>query len=243
MSKSTRNPLEHKVTQSNFIIKRSQGLTLPEKRVIALAISKLDSLRTVPQKSYETGHTIEVSVDDFKTTYPETDSPYRVLCDASKSLLSKVITEPESEQKNRKSYQWCMRAEYVPGEAKVLLTIHPDVMPHLFYLRQQFTTYKLKETANLRSLNSWRLWELLQQFKKTGWLDITVDDFHESMETSPSIRTNFSLLRKKVIEPAIKELEEKNSVKIAFETKKTGRKITSITFHFKPDTQRELDLV
>ena len=48
---------------------------------------------------------------------------------------------------------------------------------------------------------------------------------------------NFSLLRKWVIEPAVKELTEKDNWLIEWEAIKRGRKVTALRFQFERNPQ------
>src|SRR5574337_911960 len=105
-----------------------------------------------------------------------------------------------------------------------------EMTPHLFEIKKQsgFTRYYLKQTSALRSVYAWRLFELMMQFKKTGLLRINIEDFYYAMEAPLSCQKDFFNLKQRVIEPAVKELSEKNNMLIAWECqKKGGRKITS----------------
>jgi plasmid replication initiation protein len=62
------------------------------------------------------------------------------------------------------------------------------------------------------------------------------------MEAPPSCQKNFGILRLKVIEPALKELREKDNMLIDLELKKAGRKVTGLVFKFNPNPQGKLDL-
>jgi plasmid replication initiation protein len=94
--------------------------------------------------------------------------------------------------------------------------------PHLTLLRQQFTSYKLKQASALRSIYSWRLFELLMQFKTTGVLHIDIDEFFQAMEPPEKYHANFKDLRKRIIEPAVAELKAKDGMEIEWTPKKQG---------------------
>ena len=95
------------------------------------------------------------------------------------------------------------------------------------------SSYKLKQASALRSIYSWRLLELLMQFKTTGVLHIDTDEFCHAMEAPDSARKNFAQLRKRVIEPAIAELKAKDGMDIEWTAKRQGgRKITALEFVF-----------
>jgi plasmid replication initiation protein len=76
------------------------------------------------------------------------------------------------------------------------------------------------------------LLELLTRFKFTGVAEYTVEDFATSMEATPKQQADFAKLRTKMIEPAVKELAEKDGWLIQWETIKAGRKVKAIRFTF-----------
>lgn len=67
---------------------------------------------------------------------------------------------------------------------------------------------------------------------KDGWLVIGIDEFHHAMEATDSYKANFGRLRARVIEPAIKELQDKDGWNIDWGVIKTGRKVSSLKFNF-----------
>ena len=77
-----------------------------------------------------------------------------VLQDGADKLLTKLIVRPDRDRKGDElKHAWLLRAKYSKGQGSVTITWHPDVRPYLFCLRQEFTTYKLKHAAALRSIS------------------------------------------------------------------------------------------
>ena len=52
-------------------------------------------------------------------------------------------------------------------------------MPYLAQVKEKFVLYNLKEIANFGSLYTTRLYELIQEFKETGWRLKSVDQLLE----------------------------------------------------------------
>jgi plasmid replication initiation protein len=107
-------------------------------------------------------------------------------------------------------------------------------------LRGNHTTYLLRQAASLRSIYSWRLLELLMQFKDTGWRQMPIKDFLRAMDAKPSHMQNFKDARRQIIEVAVKELQEKDGWMIDWDTVREGRKVVGIKFNFKRDPQGKL---
>ena len=117
-----------------------------------------------------------------------------------------------------------------------------EVAPHLLGLRSKFTSYKLKQASALRSVYAWRLFECLQSWKSKGRWVVDVEDFNNIMEAPESLKKDFAQLRRRVLEPAIKELREKDNMEISLDLVKAGRKVTGLCFTFRPNPQGALDL-
>ncbi|WP_232343300.1 replication initiation protein [Burkholderia pseudomallei] len=80
------------------------------------------------------------------------------------------------------------------------------------------------------------------QFKSTGWRHIDIDEFAMALDVRPSHRSNFAQLRRWIIEPAVKELVEKDGWSIAWVPIKAGRKVTALRFTFSRARQGRLEL-
>jgi len=75
-----------------------------------------------------------------------------------------------------------------------------------------------------------------------GWLSISLDDFYHAMETPESYKKTFGLLRKYTIEPAVKELTEKDNWIIQWKPLKKGKKVVRLEFWFQKDDQLKIDV-
>jgi plasmid replication initiation protein len=62
------------------------------------------------------------------------------------------------------------------------------------------------------------------------------------MEAPPSCCSNFGMLRRTVIEPAVKELVEKDNMVIEWDAVKAGRKVSALEFRFFVNPQGSLDI-
>ena len=92
----------------------------------------------------------------------------------------------------------------------------------------------------MRSIYSWRLLELLSRFEGNGWAEYTIEDFATSMDATEKQRENFAAIRRKIIEPAVKELVEKDGWLIQWQPIKAGRKVKAVRFKFMRDPQGRL---
>jgi plasmid replication initiation protein len=234
---------QRKVNMANAITRSAHGLSLPEKRFIAAALAKTDStdMRGLQDP---TMWVVKITAMEYAETFEVTlDTAYEQLQAGAKELQQpKIVMErPGLHGKVRKVVRsWTITNEYAPGEGFVEVRWHPDIVPFLFGLRTEFTTYKLKHAAAFRSIYSWRLFECLKSWQGVGHYSPTIEEFQDVMEATPSARANFKELRLRIIEPAVKELRDKNGLIVNWIPVKAGRKVTGLRFEFEPDPQGEL---
>ena len=234
---------DRKVNMANAITRAAHGLSLPEKRFIAAALAKTDSTDARGLMN-EQMQTVKLSAMEYAETFGITlDAAYQQLQAGAEDLQQpKLIVERPGRRGMVKEVRaWIITGKYAKGEGTVEVRWHPDLVPYLFGLRKEFTTYKLKHAAAFRSIYSWRLFECLKSWQGAGGrYTPTIEEFQNVMEASPTYRANFKALRERIIEPAVKELQEKNGLKITWTPIKAGRKVIKLQFEFEPDPQGQL---
>jgi plasmid replication initiation protein len=240
---------ERWINMSNALARAGHGLTLAEKRLIAVCISKLDS-----KAVHRVGSDVVARVTAAE--YAEVaqcgmNAAYEALATAADNLYERSITfyEP-AHKRNGKSIEmtknevrWVdKKSEYRVREGWVSLSFTKYLVPHLLGLKNQITSYQLSQASALRSIYSWKLLELLMRFKSTGWAEYTIEDFLLAMDATVKQSQNFNNIKRRMIEPAIKELEEKDGWEIRWEAKRAGRKVRAVRFEFKRSPQGRLPL-
>lgn len=217
----------YKVTVSNELVRAVQRLSLNEKRLLMLAVSRLDEPSGINQL-------VTISADNYSHFYgiPKNNT-YRTLKEAEGKLWARELFMANVD--GGVTMRWIISYRYNEGKGSVSLKFHPDLDKYIFNLKERFTRYLLSRAADFNYLYSWRLFELIIQFRKTGILNISVDEFKEVMEVPKAYDRDFGLVRRKVIDLAIKEIREKDGLDIRYETTKTGRKVTGLKFIFPSD--------
>jgi plasmid replication initiation protein len=239
-------PGERWVTMSNALTRAGHGLTLAEKRLVMLAVSKLDSRRALAPGEVPT---TKITAAEYGESYGvAANTAYVSLREASKKLFDRKITffEPAYKRGGKplepteSDTRWVGECKYHAGEGWVELYWWPRILPALFGLKKHFTTYQLQQASALRSAYSWKLLELLARFRSTGLAEYDIEDFAVSMDATEKQRADFAKLRTKIIDPAVKELREKDGWKIEWEPIKAGRKVKAVRFTFERDPQARL---
>lgn len=225
------NLVEKNVVIANTLVRSAQGLSLAEKRILFAAIAKMGG------KFGE----VRISAAEYASAFGiDINTAYEQLKKAGEQFFNRYFTLAIPDKKGvwKKKIRWLQDYGYHDGMGETSLSFTSKVLPYLIDLEREFTKYKLKQACALRSVHSWRLLELFTQ-QSSGWLLISVNDLSKSMDLSQSYTKNFKDLRTKIIEPAIKELTNKDGWLIRWEPIKTGRKVTQLKFEFKKDPQQK----
>ena len=236
------------VTMSNKLVRASHALNLTEKRLIAAAIAKVDSRK---------GQAVHAHLSDFKKVritaldYAEAyeidpKHAYNDLKSAADDLFNRQLTITEYSKKGHERYtkmRWVGAIKYAKKEGFVELSFTPEVYPHLHMLKREYTTYRLKNAAALRSTYSWRLFELAKSWlehctKTQKAVQLTLDQLRDTLETPESYK--WKDIRVRAIEPAIKEIAAKDYLEITYKPYKNGRSVGGIHIFVKESDQPDL---
>lgn len=213
------------ITRHNSLIEGCYKLTLDEQRLLYLCITQLD-----PRKPLPKDNSFTITADNFAQTFNvEKTNVYRQLEEASKELAERWLRTNDG--KYREQFRWVFGVRYHDNEGKVTLGFSPWVVPYLTSLQKQFTSLKLSQVANLKSIYSIRLLEFLMQFKSTGKFIIDLNKFKERLGIEKEYKRFFDL-KKRVIDVAVNELKEKSNLMVNWKSIKCGKTIKQIEFIF-----------
>ena len=128
-------------------------------------------------------------------------------------------------------------AIYVENEATVKFMFANAIIPMLVELERNFTSYEIEQVANLQSRYAMRLYECLIRFKASKTLTITLDELRFRFGLLPDEYTLMSNFKNRVLDLAVKEINENTDITVKYDQHKQGRTITSFTFKFKQITK------
>ena len=197
------------VVKSNRLNMAIQNLTLPELRIIQLAI--VDARETGNGLSTDTPLRIDAMryAEAFETTR---QNAYNRMKEAEETLFNRRFTFLDSEGKTVKS-RWIQRVRYLDDEGAIELAFTLDVVKGITRLdgaEEFFTQYLLSQTSNLNSVYSVRLYELLIQWKtavKTPVFELSL--FRGQMGLNDGEYKAMNDFKKRVLDLAVKEINEK----------------------------------
>lgn len=227
------------VWQSNRLVEAAQTLTLVEKRLVIAAAALHDPRKPLPPKG-----TVTLHVDDFRDVFGlDHNSAYEELRDAAARLYNRSIRRIYSSRGKpvEEHVRWVWMARYAKGQGTVTLGFSPAVAPYLTMLHTEFTRYKLKQIGSIGSFYGLRLYELCAQFRKAGERTIALPRLRDMFDLGDKY-TRINNLRQRVLDPAVKEINQHTDLRVVMTPERKGRKIVGFHFDITQDDQIPLDL-
>jgi plasmid replication initiation protein len=223
-----------KATQDNQLIEACYSMTLNEKRLLLFAMSKVNP-STFPDalKPFR----FEMTAKEWAQQFGD-DNPWRSLKRTADKLLGRYLTlHPKAGHIQKIS--WFDSVDYFDKEARIVVEFGRSVQIRLAGMLEQFTTIDLLAVSQLKSTHAVRLYELLSQFKSTGYRVMTVEDFRWAMDV---VNTNKGTkeLKRAVLNPAVKQVNEKSDLFCIVTDIKQGVRITGFKFTFRTQEQKQL---
>ena len=157
---------------------------------------------------------------------------YRVLKKAIDKLMKTDIKVEKEDDSGFCRINVCSKAEYSKNQGHIIVKFTDDIMPYLAQVKKKFVLYNLKEVANFGSLYTTRLYELIQEFKETGWLIKSVEQLRDIFAIGHKFKT-YNNFKQKTFAHACKEINNNYDIDLRFEEEKKGRKVVAVKFFFK----------
>ena len=154
---------------------------------------------------------------------------YKQLQDAAKILIDQKI-EQHKHEKHFKYYSLFSTIEYENGIIKG--EFHKDLMPFFLMAKEQFTKIRLSEYMKLQSIYSQCIFSFLKSWDDKKEIFIKLSELHEILDTPQSMRKNYAEFKRRVLDKAYKDINEKTSLGFEFEAIKNGRAFSEIKFKF-----------
>lgn len=214
------------VVKDNSLINASYTLGLVEQRLILLAI--IEARET--GKGVDTETFLEIHAQHYADRFHvDVKNTYAMLSDAVLTLFNRQVTYMTMDEKRNKPekrvVRWVSGISYVEGAGIVKLRFAPEIVPLITRLEENFTWYELMQVAHL-NLYATRLYELLVCWRSTGKTPvIEINDFRSKiglLETEYKAMCDF---KKRVLDPAIKQINEHTDITVKVEQHKKNRTI------------------
>lgn len=130
--------------------------------------------------------------------------------------------------------RWVQNIAYIDDAAILEVTFTMDVIPLITRLEKQFTSYQLKQVTQLTGKYAIRLYELLIAWREVGKTPIfTISEFRSKLGLVEGDYPRIDTFKRRVLESAIKQINEHTDIIVKVEQHKEGRSISGFSFTFK----------
>ena len=110
-------------------------------------------------------------------------------------------------------------------------------------LEERFTQYEMQQISDLSTGYAIRLYELLICWRTTGKTPIIeLTDFRQKIGVLENTYQAMNDLKKRVLEPALKQVNEHTDITASYEQHKKGRTITGFSFKFKQKKPKQAEI-
>lgn len=223
--------------QANAITRSRKEYTALEKNLIYMVLSQL--------KEGDNNKYYYISIKDIieKTGV---NSRYYEYKNAARSMLKKTINIPKEYSKtgNEIDINFFASCEYMEGQGVIEVELSDKMKPYLFDLKKNFTTFQLDLALSVKSRFTKDLYELLSQYKDTGFLNIKIKELKYILglfdpKTGKEQFEKWSSFKTDVLNKAKAEFNDttnNSDIKFSYKANKLGRKFDNINFYidYKP---------
>jgi plasmid replication initiation protein len=210
-------------------------------QVLSLAEFHLVQLAIVDARDTGTGLTTDTPLridalryaDVFGTTR---QNAYMRMKEAEDTLFNRRFSFFDEDGKLVKS-RWISQVRYLDSEGAIEIVFTPAVVQGISRIngvKEFFTQYLLRQTSQLKSIYSSRLYELLIQWRSSGTTPIiNLEDFRAQLGIEDNQYRLMSDFKKRVLDLAISDINDKTDIKATYRQHKKGRSISGFSFSFR----------
>lgn len=222
------------VVKDNALINASYSLSLIEQRLVLMAI--IEARKANHNKDYS--ERLTVTAKSYMQQFDvERQTAYRVLKQACGKLFERRFSYQEQRNKGVANItsRWVSEVVYIDETAVVEIVFAPAVIPLITELERHFTSYEIEQVAGLNSGYAVRLYEILIAWRGIGSVpELELQHLRERLGVEPNEYQKMHHFKARVLDLAISQVNEHTDITAEYEQHKTGRKITGISFKFKP---------
>lgn len=243
------------ITKSNTLVEAGYDLSLAEHDLLTLALNKLHKQQTASKQ-------VLISAKEFAIANQVTDNyAYQTLKAVAKTLGDKKlkftlyrdhtrITDNEDDKLTvikpahsnfttlRAEYNWLQGIAYQDNLGYIILHFSDPLAFLIERTSEAYTRYDYVKTIEFSGCGSKRLYELVQKWQGIKKIPaMSVFEWKEFFGVADKY-AQVSEFKRRVLDPAIKQINDQGEFKLTLETLKTGRYISDFIIHIKVIKQK-----
>lgn len=221
------------VVKDNALINASYNLEVTEQRLVLLSIIKArDTGQGITSESK-----LRIYASDYAQQFHVTrESAYEALKNAVGNLFNRQFSFKDYSIEGKETVtksRWVSQITYVDDLAVLEVIFAPAVVPLITKLEKHFTSYQLKQVSQLTSKYSIRLYEMLIAWRERGKTPfLNLHDFRNRLGLGDSEYSAMNDFKKRVLSPAIEQINKLTDIDVNYEQFKSGRSIIGLQFNF-----------
>ncbi|MBW9154608.1 replication initiation protein [Clostridium estertheticum] len=212
--------------RSNELIEARYNLSVSQNDIMDMVLTKIED---------DNNYLYELNINDYKHLYKtDTSNIYRNLEKATKGMEGTgfyLLTNNDKGVEKETFFVWFASIEYVKSEGKITFEIGTKLKALLLEMKKRIY-YKIEYPMNFTSIYSKRVYYYLKSFEDTGWRIDNLDVLRKKLQC-PKSYEKYSFFRIKVLDMAMKEINNYSDISFEFEEIKVGRKVARIKFIIK----------
>lgn len=209
-----------KLKQSNCLVEATYKLTLSEQRLIMAIISQINS-------NSENFHIMRFNVVELAKFCNFTRfGTYNRMKNLIDQLMSRTLTlhEKDGDYKTH----WLQSAKYIDRSGTMICQLDAYLIPHLLQLKSAYLQTNVAPLMTFKKEYSIRLYCILKKMIKVKVFEYKIEHFKDIFALPESYRLRD--VKSKILEPALKELNEISDLDISYKYVKEGREYVKINF-------------
>ena len=219
------------VVQSNSLIRATHNLNRNELLTFKKLISMVDTYNSNREIQFTKEELVEYlypyikgkGVDNYNEYYLRTKNYCKKLMD--------IILEFNT--KEQTTYiAFCSKLTWENYQNFVKLIFTPEIMPYIYEMQKNFTTYQIGTIQKIRSAHALRIYEYCKMHlheKKWIWEE-NLNEFKKMLGVEKNYKNQVSVFDSKVLKKSIKEINEKTDITVSYKKLRNGRNIDRIEF-------------
>lgn len=218
------------VVKSNKLIEASYRLTMVEQQLVLFAICEARE----QQKGLSASSSVTIEAQSFAKQFNLNPAMvYSQLKEATTTLFGRQVVIHDVNPKNGKprvvKTRWISDIAYTDGAGIVEFTFANKVIPFITRLEREFTSYRLERIGRMSSVHAIRIYELLVQYLALGTRKFELGELKEMLGVAKEYNV-INDLKKRVLDVAVKQINEYSDLNVSYSQTKTGRVVTGIVF-------------
>lgn len=231
-----------RVIKSNTLVSASYHLNLSEIRLLDIALAALSEYEEEEKYLTTAPDFIEIRADEYAQLYGVTvEQAYTALREASEQLFSRyfryqVKADGYPSFTEERKARWVGEIGYRKGEGVVTLSFTKALvkLAGQFKTGGEFTRYHVEQKAPLTSIYAHRLYEMMMQWRKSQQVPyVSYQELRTRFEIGSKEYERMSNFKSRVLEPALKQINDLTDIKVSYIQEKKGRNIVGFTFKYK----------